>query len=86
MRQIPNNYTQYELTAEEEKSASIFNIYQEAKLRNLLVRAMDMKLGLKVNTTNVNDFIQQEAYYTGQIDLLAMLIDESITASKSTGE
>lgn len=53
-----------------------------AVLQNLRATVASEKLRLEFNPNNPGDFIQQEAYKRGQLDLLTYIIDEAIEANK----
>lgn len=50
-------------------------------MQNRLASAVEQKLALKVDTTNITEFIQNEAFLAGQIDLLHLIIEEANNAS-----
>lgn len=81
MQIVPNTFTSYEFTLEEERKAIIFSDYQLAGLQNEIAKAAEEKLALIYNPLNTENFLQQEARLTGQLELLSYLIARSHQAN-----
>lgn len=77
---IDNTFTSYHLDPREDLEGCAFNMVQLAKLRNRLSTAAQLKLNLAVEERNERDFFNQHAYYSGQIYVLQLMIDESESA------
>jgi hypothetical protein len=75
MNIIPSPFQQFSLNEEETKMGSTFNEYQLAYLHNLRTEALLAKNLLQVDTKDINSYIQNEAAFAGQINLLNHLID-----------
>jgi hypothetical protein len=73
----PNNtFITYDLTEEEEHVSNLLNYEQRCKLQNLYMQTLVLKGNLTLDTTNVNEYIQDEACYNGQLQLLRTLLDK----------
>jgi len=81
-RIIPNSFTSYELTEKEELQGSIFNTSQLEVLQNTQANVATEKLNLELDPEHPTDFIQQEAYKKGQLDLITNMIDKSIVSAE----
>ena len=78
---IVNSFTSYELTDKEALQSSVFTFLQLQNLQNQLAACAEEKLNLEFDTEHPNEFVQQEAYKRGQIELLKFLIDSSADAA-----
>lgn len=74
---ISNSFTSYEFTDKEALQGSIYTSLQLQVLQNQLSIIATEKLNLEFDTDKPQDFIQQEAYKKGQLDLVAHLIETS---------
>lgn len=81
MRQIPNEFVEYEFTELELYQATRFNEMQKSLIRTLITQEARRKLELKVNLAEspnrekaVQDFIQVEAECQGGIRALQWLL------------
>lgn len=74
---IPNAFTSYQLSQQEEITGSIFTTNQKQVLQNLLSEAASQKLHLEYDPSDTLTFVQQEAYHTGKIELLQYLLANS---------
>lgn len=83
MKQLVNDFVSYELTQEEMLLAVTFTIAQRANLQTMLAAAAEEKVNLKVDSTNIMRFVQQEAELQGKINTLRTLLDgyETIKAT-----
>lgn len=80
---IPNSFSSYEMTDEEELQAQVLTIGQKQLLQTKLSVVAEEKLALEVDPANINSFIQQEADLKGQMIILNWLIDCSNTAEQA---
>ena len=71
---LPTRFQSYEFTEEEVISALTWTDLQLAYLRNELTDKMQQRLALRLDPLATHEFIQQEAYLTGQMELLEQLI------------
>ncbi len=78
----PNEFTEYELTEQEELASRIFTVTQVQGLMNLRAAYARDKITLKFNPSNFNEYIQQEAELQGKILLLTVLIENSKEATE----
>ena len=72
-----NTFSKWALLEEEELQGSIFTLDQLKVLQNNLSDKAEFRLALDFDPDKPQDFIQQEAYTKGQIELLRYLIDNS---------
>lgn len=77
---IVNSFTTYELTEEEELHGTILTTAQEQVLQNKRAMIAEEKLALEFDPERPKDFIQQDAYKKGQLDLITYLLDASEAA------
>ena len=81
-RLIPNAFSSWELTENEEHQGSMFTITQLQVLQNTLSNIANEKIMLIFDTSKPEAFIQDNAYKDGQIEILTWLIDTSVTLSE----
>lgn len=74
---IPNSFSTYELTDQELEQGSMYTITQKQVLQNHLAVCAEEKIALELNTSDPQQFIQQEAYKRGQMDTLRYLLEQS---------
>lgn len=72
-KQVNNDFTQYELTDEEQKIAQSFSDLNEMHLRNLMCEKALAKIDILPTTTQKLTDLQHE-YMRGQLDLLRELL------------
>lgn len=77
---IPNDFSSYELTPEEEIRGSIFDITQSQWIQNQLSACATEKLAIEFDTNKPEEFGQQEAYKKGQMDAYRYLLDTSLAS------
>jgi hypothetical protein len=70
-------YTRYELTPQMEREGYHFSITSLAVLNNLRATIAEEKIKLPFTPDNVLEYTQQEAYKTGQLDILDHLIQQA---------
>lgn len=81
-----SSFISWKFTEEEELSASILSDLQVKRIQTELCNLAESKLNLKLNPTNINEFIQDEAFISGEIAMLRNLLDVSEAASNLTQE
>lgn len=80
---IPNIFTSYELTEAEQLEATVFSDLQIKYLLTLRAEAAVAKNELVLDPDKIGDYVQQESYQTGKIEILSYLLaahDASIEA------
>jgi hypothetical protein len=83
---LPSNYCRYNLTAEEELNGSILTNNQKYVLSNMLMDYVDQKENLTFDPTKPHEFMQQEAYKKGIIEILRHILDASEPAYEALQE
>lgn len=73
----PSQYTRYNLHPAEELEGQIINLNQRYVLQTQLADTVQLKLNLVPDVDNFTKFIQQEAFYAGQIALLDAILSRS---------
>jgi len=81
MKEKPSLFTHYELDAEELRIASSYPHVTYLWFRDLQATAAEQKLALKFDPSNPQAFIQEEAYLSGQLELLTFLLDARDSAA-----
>jgi len=74
---IPNLLSSYFLSPEEEEEGSKLTVTQTQVIQNQIAELTQQKLLLTPDTTNIQNYIQEEAYLRGQIDSLNYLLTSS---------
>lgn len=77
---IPNAFTSWELTPEEELRGAILDLGQTQVIQNHLAQLAEEKLALSYDPSAPDLYTQDEAYKRGQIDLLNYLLEISTTS------
>lgn len=77
---IPNSFTSYELTPQEQLQGSILNTLQLQVLHNHLADIAEEKLALDYNPEHPLLYAQTEAALNGNIKFINYLIDASEAA------
>lgn len=77
---IVNTFITYNLTEEEALRGAVFSYEQKRNLHNQRALVAEEKLRLSFDPSNPQDFMQQEAYKRGQLELLDYLIESSDAA------
>jgi hypothetical protein len=72
-----NSFYSYDLSDQEVLQGSIFTSAQKAVLQNHLATEAEKKLQLTFNPNNPQEFLQEEAYLRGKIEVLQYLIEAS---------
>lgn len=89
MQVIPSATQTYAFDEQEAKLAKSLNALQIANLSNYRAAAVEARLALQFEASNPQgllEFVQQEAYQKGRIDLIAILIEESQLAASNPQE
>lgn len=74
--QIPSKFMKFQLTPEEETAAKVFAPLNLMWLQNLRSEWAEKKLNVKVDPEDIKDFVQQEAYIQGKLELLNELLGD----------
>ena len=77
---IPNDFSSYQLTEQEELEGAILTITQKQVIQNYLSAAAMEKNGLEYDSEDNLKFVQQEASLKGQIDAYRFILDSSEAA------
>lgn len=77
---VPNLFTSYELTEEEEINGSILTTLQKQRIQNALSLAAMEKSALSFDPLNPTKFAQEEASLQGQLAAYAYILDSSEAA------
>lgn len=86
MKQIPNPFTQYEMSPEEESQSKILSFEQRANIQNHLSRCAQAKLELIYDSNNPVSSMQAEAEIQGQIGILKLILQEDEDARATLNE
>ena len=70
-------FSNWELTEEEQLNGQILTISQSQVLQNELANVADQKLNLTFDPLNPVKFAQEEAFLSGQMSVLRLLLDRS---------
>lgn len=73
--QLPTAYTRFELDEVEQIQAANLNQFTIMWIQSLIGDAAEKKLSIPVDPNNIQAFVQEEAYYRGQIDALSTLLN-----------
>ena len=79
---IPNQFSSYHLTEEEELQGQILTITQQQVIQNLLAVTAEEKNLLSFDTTNPLEYAQREAGLAGQLAAYAFILESSEAASR----
>ena len=74
-QQLPTAFTRYELSSEELEAAANLNPFTIMWIQTLIGDAAEKKLSIPVDPSNIQLFVQEEAYYRGMIDALSTLLN-----------
>lgn len=75
-----NSFSSYHLTDDETTLGSVLTLTQKQVLQNQLATCAEEKLALVFDTEKPQEFVQQEAFKRGQIEMLSYILDCSATA------
>lgn len=79
--QIPNIFTTYYHNDNEQVANSVFNQGNMEYLHNQRANIAQQKIHINIDPNNINEFLQQDAYLRGQLDILTFLLNASEEAS-----
>ena len=74
---IPNSFSSYNLSPEEEESGQVLNSNQKMVLQNKLCAIAEEKIRLTYDSTMPIVFAQREAELQGQMSVIQWLLDSS---------
>ena len=77
-----SSFTYRPVSTQEEISGSILSTIQAAVINNIRVDIAEQKLSLAYNPKEPYDFVQQEAFLAGQLEILQFLLDQSDATQK----
>jgi len=77
---IPNTFTSYNLSEQEELQGSIFTSLQLQVLQNALASVAEEKINLEYDPKHPEVFLQKEAGLQGQLATYNYLIDKSLAS------
>lgn len=75
MELVPNTFLSYKLSPEEEAAGRTLTLNNIAVLHNERSRIAEQKISLKFNPSEPLQFAQQEAYLSGQVELITYLLE-----------
>lgn len=76
-QQILNQFSQFELTPDEQTAGEMLTVTQVQVIRNLLAAEAIKRIGLTYNPNEPMHFMQQEAEIQGAISAYTMLLESS---------
>ncbi len=74
MQIIPHTFNRYELSDEEQRAGQALTLSNSAVIQNLIAEKAEAKIGLILDTKDIEAYMQNEAYLRGQIDILNYLL------------
>lgn len=80
---INSSFHRFTTTPDEVLSGSILSNMQIAVIQNLRVDIAEQKLALTFTPEKMYDFVQQESFLSGQLEILQFLIDSSEASQKA---
>lgn len=80
---LPSIFSKYYLNEEEQKLANTLTTLNVQNMQNLMCSAAEEKSALEPDSEHIQKFIQKEAYLSGQISILQMLISLAESATPS---
>ena len=75
-------FTRWKMTDQEILSGSILSYPQKQVLQNELANIADQILGLIFDPLNPHDFVQQQAFLSGQMSIIRVQLDRSDVSEK----
>lgn len=81
---LPTVYTRYDMSEEELAAAAALSPFTVMWIQTLIGDAAERKLSIPVDPSNIQQFVQEEAYYRGQIDALSTLLNSLVPSSNLT--
>lgn len=87
MQLIPHSFNRYELSVEEQRAGQALTLSNTAVIQNLVAEKSEAKIGLVLDSKDIDSYMQNEAYLRGQIDILNYLLACNASLSiSSSGE
>lgn len=80
---IPNTFSSFALSADEQKAGQTLTSLNVAVLQNQRSSIAEEKLALAFDPANPQAFMQQEAYLKGQLDILNYILAAHGESSQS---
>lgn len=74
MQIVPHSFNRYELSNDEHRAGQALTLSNSAVIQNLIAEKAEAKIGLVLDTKDINSYMQNEAYLRGQIDILNYLL------------
>jgi len=74
---IPNAFSSFSLTAEEEESGQVLNGNQRMVLQNKAAEIAQAKLNITFTPNDILAYAQQEAELQGQLGIIQWILDSS---------
>ena len=81
-KQANNFLSSYILTEQEEFEGTLLTLSNKLVLQNKVYEISEQILGLVPNPASYPEFIQQQAYLSGQRDILKYLLDASLASEE----
>lgn len=72
---IPNTFTTYELTSEEQNAGATLTTANQHTIQNLISSAAQLKVNLTFDPDKPTAFLQEEARLNGEIRILSYLLE-----------
>ena len=79
MQEVKNEFQQFEFTATEYANAIQFTDLQRAMMQTTLAEKAHARLALTFDPLAAHEFVQNEAYLKGQMELLVELLNPAIS-------
>tara|TARA_R110000744_G_scaffold372015_2_gene483372 strand:+ start:10101 stop:10397 length:297 start_codon:yes stop_codon:yes gene_type:complete len=83
---IPSSFSFYDLTEEEELQGQILTVTQAHVIQNQLATCAEEKLMIKFTPESQQQFVQEDSYKQGQIDILKYILTMSETGIELRAE
>ena len=79
MQEVKNTFQQFEFTSKDYANATQFTDLQRAYLQTELASKAHARLALTFDPLAPHEFVQNEAYLKGQMELLELLLNPSVS-------
>lgn len=83
---IENSFSQFALLPDEELQGSIYTITQLQVLQNQIAMCAEELLALELDPEHPLQYVKQEAFKRGQIEILQYLVMQSATVQQVAAE
>lgn len=80
-----NPFQSWVMTEKESLQSKVLTLLQKQNLQNHIAELANKRINLKLDTTNLHSFMQEDAEYQGQMLILRWLISESMQAELALG-